>query len=167
MLMRAGVGIAALRRQEFTRLDRTGCTYLDYAGAALYPESLVRRDARQLATQVTGNPHSESAPSRKATASLDQARALTLGMLDADSRDYEVIFTPNASGALRICGRVISVRVRLAVRVDGRQSQFGERDTHSRFRGFVGVSAIGPRALCGPPSEWPRAPAMSTGWSSC
>ena len=45
MLMRAGVGIAALRRQEFTRLDRTGCTYLDYAGAALYPESLVRRDA--------------------------------------------------------------------------------------------------------------------------
>jgi selenocysteine lyase/cysteine desulfurase len=102
MLMRAGVGIAALRRQEFTRLDRTGCTYLDYAGAALYPESLVRRDARRLATQVTGNPHSESAPSRKATASLDQARALTLGMLDADSRDYEVIFTPNASGALRI-----------------------------------------------------------------
>lgn len=101
MLMRAGVDIAALRRQEFTRLDRTGCTYLDYAGAALYPESLVRRDARRLARQVTGNPHSENAPSRQATASLDEARALTLEMLDADSRDYEVIFTPNATGALR------------------------------------------------------------------
>lgn len=100
MLMRAGVGIGALRRHEFTRLDRTGCAYLDYAGAALYPESLVRRDARRLATQVTGNPHSESEPSRKATASLDQARALTLEMLDADSRDYEVIFTPDASGVM-------------------------------------------------------------------
>ena len=96
MLMRAGVDIAALRRHEFGRLDRTGCTYLDYAGAALYPESLVRRDARRLAARVTGNPHSESGPSRQATAALDEARALTLEMLDADPRDYEAIFTPNA-----------------------------------------------------------------------
>jgi molybdenum cofactor sulfurtransferase len=102
MLMRAGVDIAALRGQEFSRLDRTGCTYLDYAGAALYPQSLVRRDARRLATLVTGNPHSESKPSRQATAAVDEARARTLGMLDADARDYEVIFTANASGGLRV-----------------------------------------------------------------
>lgn len=102
MLMRAGVDIASLRRREFSRLDRTGCTYLDYAGAALYPQSLVRRDARRLARCVTGNPHSESEPSRQATVALDEARACTLAMLDADPRDYEVIFTANASAALRV-----------------------------------------------------------------
>ena len=257
MLMRPGVGIAALRRQEFTRLDRTGCTYLDYAGAALYPESLVRRDARRLATQVTGNPHSESAPSRKATASLDEARVLTLEVLIADSRDYEVIFTPNASGALRIVAEafpfgsgsrfvltadnhnsVNGIRVRArrcgaaivdvpldadlratdpvpfltataspslpafpaqsnfsgvrhplawvrAARARGYRvlldaaaclstSRLSLADTPAEclkgpftIPGFVGVSAIRPWALCGPPSEWRRAPAMSTGWSRC
>ena len=78
MLMRTGVDVASLRRREFTRLDATGSVYLDYAGAALYPESLVRRDARRLRRRVLGNPHSESGPSLASTESLEEARSLTL-----------------------------------------------------------------------------------------
>jgi selenocysteine lyase/cysteine desulfurase len=139
MLMRAGADIAALRRQEFARLDRTGCTYLDYAGAALYPQSLVRRDARRLATQVTGNPHSESEPSRQATASLDEARALTLEMVDADARDYEVIFTPNASGALRIVAESFPFRSgsRLVLTADNHNSVNGLRVRARRCRAAI------------------------------
>ena len=48
MLMRSGGDITALRRREFSRLDATGSVYLDYAGAALYPASLVKRDAQRL-----------------------------------------------------------------------------------------------------------------------
>ena len=102
MLMRAGVDLGGLRAREFARLDATSCAYLDYAGAALYPRSLIVRDARRLATSVMGNPHSESAPSRLATAALEEARALTLEMLDADPHQYDVIFTANASGGMRI-----------------------------------------------------------------
>src|SRR5688572_7316247 len=74
----------ALRAHEFARLDASGLVYLDYTGAALYPASLVRRDARRLATNLLGNPHAESAPSTASTAALDDARRLTLRLLDAD-----------------------------------------------------------------------------------
>jgi selenocysteine lyase/cysteine desulfurase len=48
--------VADLRAREFSRLDAAGVTYLDYAGAALYPASLVRRDAKRMATAILGNP---------------------------------------------------------------------------------------------------------------
>jgi selenocysteine lyase/cysteine desulfurase len=136
MLMRAGVDLAGLREREFGRLDATSCTYLDYAGAALYPQSLVIRDARRLAKSVMGNPHSESGPSRLATAALDEARALTLEMLDADSRHYEVIFTANASGGLRIVAESFPFRSgsRFVLTADNHNSVNGIR-VRARRRG--------------------------------
>jgi selenocysteine lyase/cysteine desulfurase len=102
MLMAAADPIAALRTREFGRLDRAGAAYLDYTGAALYPASLVRRDARRLLAAVRGNPHADSAPSAASTAAVDCARALTLAFVGADPALYDVVFTAYASGALRI-----------------------------------------------------------------
>lgn len=98
----ADFDVARIRAQEFSRLEATHCAYLDYAGAALYPESLVRRDAARLTTTVLGNPHSESGPSLASSQALATARELTLRLLDADAGDYEVVFTANASGATRV-----------------------------------------------------------------
>jgi selenocysteine lyase/cysteine desulfurase len=89
---------AELRAREFARLDANGLVYLDYAGAALYPGSLVRRDARRLSARVLGNPHSESGPSRISTDAVETARRLTLRLLDADPANYDVVFTANATG---------------------------------------------------------------------
>jgi selenocysteine lyase/cysteine desulfurase len=100
--MRTLEDLAALRAREFARLDNSGIAYLDYTGTALYPASLVRRDHGRLTTQVMGNPHSESAPSLASTREIERARQLTLRFLDADPVDYDVIFTANASGAIRI-----------------------------------------------------------------
>jgi len=102
MLMPAPDRIAPLRAREFGRLDRAGTAYLDYTGAALYPASLVRRDARRLLAAVRGNPHAESGPSEASTAAVERARALTLEFVGADPDVYDVVFTANASGALRI-----------------------------------------------------------------
>ena len=52
MLMRAADEFVQLRRHEFGRLDATGSVYLAAAGAALYPASLVRRDARRPSASV-------------------------------------------------------------------------------------------------------------------
>jgi selenocysteine lyase/cysteine desulfurase len=92
----------ALRDAEFARLDASGQVYLDYTGSALYPESLVRRHADRLSSDVMGNPHSESAPSLASTSYIEEARRRTLRLLDANPADYDVVFTANASGAMRV-----------------------------------------------------------------
>jgi selenocysteine lyase/cysteine desulfurase len=90
------------RARELSRLDRAGITYVDYTGAALYPESLVRADAARLQHVVLGNPHSEHRPSREATRDADEARWALLDFLHADPAEYAVIFTANASAACRL-----------------------------------------------------------------
>ena len=121
--------IEELRAREFSRLDETGTAYLDYTGAALYPASLVRRDLERLSTSVFGNPHSESAASRASTEALDAARALTLKMFDADPAEYDVVFTANASGAIRILAEAFpfSSGSRLVMTADNHNSVNGLR----------------------------------------
>jgi selenocysteine lyase/cysteine desulfurase len=118
-----------LRQREFARLDETGSAYLDYAGAALYPASLVRADAARLEQRVLGNPHSESAPSRASTDAIDTVRALTLRLLRADSAEYDVVLTANASGAVRILAEAFPFRTgsRLVLTADNHNSVNGLR----------------------------------------
>lgn len=93
-----------LRRSEYSRLDRAGEVYLDYTGAGLYPASLVAGHARMLASDVIGNPHSGSLSSARATARLEEGRARVLSFFNASPDEYSVIFTANASQALKLVG---------------------------------------------------------------
>ena len=52
MLMPVATSLEELRAREFSRLDASGCAYLDYAGAALYPASLVQRNSERLLAGV-------------------------------------------------------------------------------------------------------------------
>jgi len=140
MLMRAGhaVDFGDLRRRDFSRLDATGSVYLDYTGSALYPESLVRRDARRLQRRVLGNPHSDSSPSLASTESLDEARTLTLRFFTADPDEYDVVFTANATGAMRILAEAFPFRTgsRLTLTADNHNSVNGLR-VPARERGAM------------------------------
>ncbi len=98
------VALETLRSREFHRLDAAGQVYLDYTGSGLYAESQLRRHAELLRSEVLGNPHSESPTSLAATAHVQAARAAILQFFDADPAEYEVIFTANASGALKLVG---------------------------------------------------------------
>jgi selenocysteine lyase/cysteine desulfurase len=91
---------ASLRAREFSRLDAAGCAYLDYTGSGLYAESLIRADTHRLLHSVAGNPHSDPCMAE----SIERTRADVLAWLDADPRDYTVIFTANATAALRLVG---------------------------------------------------------------
>ncbi len=136
--MAGGPDFAALRRREFSRLDATGTAYLDHTGSALYPESLVQRDARRLLRRVLGNPHSDSAPSLASTEALEDARALTLRFFDADPDVYDVVFTANASGAMRILAEAFPFGPgsRLVLTADNHNSVNGLRVPAAR-RGAV------------------------------
>ena len=92
----------ALRDREFARLDEIGLAYLDYTGSALPAARQFRSQEEILGRGVFGNPHADSAPSRRSTAALDEARALVLAHLDADDAEYTVCFTANATGAVKL-----------------------------------------------------------------
>jgi len=93
-----------LRRDELSRLDREGHVYLDYTGGGLYPDSLVRRHAELLLGSVFGNPHSSNPTSSAATDLVESTRSRVLEYFRADPQEYVVVFTSNASHALKLVG---------------------------------------------------------------
>ena len=93
-----------LRRLEFSRLDASGHDYLDYTGAGLYPESLVRIHSDMLLKEISGNPHSHSPASIATTRKIEAARNRVLMFFEADPDEYQVVFVLNSSAALKIVG---------------------------------------------------------------
>jgi selenocysteine lyase/cysteine desulfurase len=93
-----------LRADQYSRLDALGQVYLDYTGGGLYAASQLEAHMQQLAEGVYGNPHSINPTSLAATQLVDQARAYTYEYFNADPGEYAIIFTSNASGALKLVG---------------------------------------------------------------
>ncbi|KAK7436535.1 hypothetical protein VKT23_000383 [Stygiomarasmius scandens] len=92
-----------LRRSDYGRLERAKETYVDYMGGSLYPESLVRVHTNFLYQSVMGNTHSVSNSSKLSLKCADEARAAVLAFFKAPP-EYTVIFTPNATAALKLVG---------------------------------------------------------------
>lgn len=93
-----------LRQRDYARLDRAGHVYLDYTGAGLYAESQVEKHHQLLSSNVFGNPHSTNPTSFASTQLVEQTRAAILRFFNANPEEYVVIFTSNASGALKLVG---------------------------------------------------------------
>ena len=93
-----------LRRRDFTRLDREHHVYLDYTGGGLYAESQIDKHMRLLRSTVLGNPHSTNPTSQGATDRVETCRRRILDFFHASEDDYGVIFTANASQALKLVG---------------------------------------------------------------
>lgn len=93
-----------LRSREYARLDELDQVYLDYTGSGLYAESQIQQHMELLRKGVFGNPHSNNPTSLAMTHLVDQARSCVLEYFNADPDEYVAIFTPNASGALKLVG---------------------------------------------------------------
>ena len=96
--------IDELRSRDYARLDELGQIYLDYTGGGLYADSQLRAHQELLARNVLGNPHSSNPTSHLATHLIENARAYVLKYFNASPEEYIVIFTQNASGALKLVG---------------------------------------------------------------
>jgi selenocysteine lyase/cysteine desulfurase len=96
--------VDALRQSEYGRLDARGCVYLDYTGGGLYGDSQLAAHTALLRDNVFGNPHSFNPTSWASTEQVERAREAVLEFFNAPPDEYEVIFTANASGALKIVG---------------------------------------------------------------
>jgi molybdenum cofactor sulfurtransferase len=93
-----------LRRREYGRLDDAGHIYLDYTGGGLHAASQVQRHLALLNSHVLGNPHSQNPTSLAMTRRIEQVRHTILRHFNASPDEYVVIFTPNASGAIKLVG---------------------------------------------------------------
>src|SRR6266576_1121600 len=93
-----------LRATENARLDEQRHIYLDYTGGGLYADCQIRDHMELLRSNVFGNPHSLNPTSRATTELCDQARVSVLKFFNASPDEYTVIFTSNASNALKLVG---------------------------------------------------------------
>jgi molybdenum cofactor sulfurtransferase len=93
-----------VRAAEYSRLDRGGHVYLDFAGGGLYADSQPAAHLAMLAEGVFGNPHSGSPAAELSAGLADRARREVLRYFRGSPEEYAVVFTANASGALRLVG---------------------------------------------------------------
>lgn len=99
-----------LRATEYARLDELEHLYFDYTGGGLYADSQLRQHFDLLRHHVFGNPHSLN-PTSRATTELDErARAFILEFFRASPDEYTVIFTANATHALKLVGEAYPFR---------------------------------------------------------
>jgi molybdenum cofactor sulfurtransferase len=93
-----------LRKKEYARLDKHRHVYLDYTGGGLHADSQVRDHMALLQADVFGNPHSMNPTSLPITQRIEATRRAVLDYFNASPDEYYAIFTPNASGALKLVG---------------------------------------------------------------
>jgi selenocysteine lyase/cysteine desulfurase len=93
-----------LRAREYPSLDARQHVYLDYTAANLYAVSQVARHQQLLASEVFGNPHSTNPTSSRSTEYVERARRAVLRFFNASPEEWVVVFTANASQALKLIG---------------------------------------------------------------
>jgi len=93
-----------LRARDYPLLDGLGHVYLDYTAGNLVPLSLVERHIALLRDHLLGNPHSTNPASARTTTYVEQTRLSVLDFFNADPDEYVVIFTANATQALKLVG---------------------------------------------------------------
>ena len=135
---------AALRAREFPQLDATGLAYLDYTGSALPAMRQLRAHDDLLRNAVFGNPHAEHGPSARSTGALDTARDLLLTHLDADDAEYDVAFTANTTGAVKLVAESypFSTNSVCALSADNHNSLNGVREYARRAGAPVAYLAL-------------------------
>jgi selenocysteine lyase/cysteine desulfurase len=126
----------ALRADELARLDEQGHVYLDYTGGGLYGASQIERHRELLLSQVFGNPHSTNPTSLATTELIERCRRHVLDYFNASPDEYVVIFTANASHALKLVGESYPFRPgdRFLLTFDNHNSVNGIRE-YDRARG--------------------------------
>jgi selenocysteine lyase/cysteine desulfurase len=133
-----------LRASEYGRLDEQRHIYLDYTGGSLPAASQIRGHAELLERGVFGNPHSASLTSAAATDLVEEARHAVLAWFGGEG-DYVVVFTQNASAALKHVGESYPFAPggRLLLTADNHNSVNGIREfamTRGATVDYVGLS---------------------------
>lgn len=92
--------ISRMRETEYPMLH--DAIYLDHAGTTLYSKSLMDRFHVEMMRSLFGNPHSASPSSQRSTIEIENVRLDMLKYVKADPEDFDLVFTSNATAAIKI-----------------------------------------------------------------
>lgn len=95
--------IEFLRNHDFRRLLEQRHIYVDYTGGGQCPATVLEQYHALLSTTVFGNPHSNNPTSAHTTKLIEAVRRQILDYFHAGN-EYDIIFTANASAAMKILG---------------------------------------------------------------
>ncbi len=137
------MAFSGLPRSQFPQL-RPGDVYADWTGAALPPAHLIDAGHKRLRTTLLGNPHSHHGPSMAAMEAVTQTRGAILSYFHASPDEYEVIFTPNASGAILLMQHFVFEGGELLLTEDNHNTVNGLREIARRNGAVARYAPIRP-----------------------
>ncbi|CAG8606798.1 15196_t:CDS:10, partial [Racocetra persica] len=94
--------IDSIRENEYPQLK--GSVYLDHSGATAYAKNVLDSFTNDLTNNLFGNPHSYNPSSQLTSQRVELIRARILRHFNANPGEYQVIFTQNASSAIKLVG---------------------------------------------------------------
>lgn len=77
-------------------------TYLDHAGTTPYAKSTIESFAKDMTSNLFGNPHSMSLSSQLSTTRTDDVRLRILRFFNADPDEFDLVFVANATAAIKL-----------------------------------------------------------------
>ncbi|KAJ1861660.1 hypothetical protein LPJ73_000965 [Coemansia sp. RSA 2703] len=101
----------AVRLSEYPQLFETGTSqlktvFLDHTGSTLYAASHIKAVADELLTHIPANPHSQHVASQWTHLKIEQIRDRLLQFFGTTAERYAVVFTANATAAIRLAGEL-------------------------------------------------------------
>ncbi|KAL2178844.1 pyridoxal phosphate-dependent transferase [Thermothelomyces heterothallicus CBS 202.75] len=92
--------VELIRQEQYPHMNQG--TYLDHGGATVPALSTLRRTTALLSRNLYGNPHSANRPAARSGAAVDAIRARALAFLGADPARFDLVFTANATAAIKL-----------------------------------------------------------------
>ena len=96
-------GMLALSLAASQHIDfEAGTTYLDHGGTTLASRSLMDSFCAQMKTSILSNPHSDASKPSFSALMVEQTRQKVLKLFNADPDHWDVVFTANATAAVKL-----------------------------------------------------------------
>lgn len=125
--------IERLRSTEYPQLN--GTVYLDHAAMTPCSKSLVDSFSKEMTSFLFGNPHSESQASQLSLNRIEDTRLRALQFFGANPEQYDLIFTSNATAAIKLVSDAFRSRpggFRYVYHQDSHTSVVGVREESQR-----------------------------------
>jgi selenocysteine lyase/cysteine desulfurase len=112
--------------------------YLDWTGAAIAPDFLHEKH-NAVRENVFGNPHSGHMPSMRSSERVEEAREAVLDYFHAPAGMYDVIFTQNATSAIKLLHMYSFENGRLLLAHDNHNAVVGLREFAKAAKAPIGL----------------------------
>ncbi|TPX14189.1 uncharacterized protein E0L32_000583 [Thyridium curvatum] len=128
--------VEAFREHEYPMLK--DAVYLDHAGTTVPPKSAVDAFAKDMTSNLFGNPHSGSPSSQLSSSRIDDIRARVLQFFNADPTEFDLVFVANATAGIKLVAEAFRAR----------PGSFAYAYHSASHTSLVGVREEANRSLC-------------------